>query len=331
MGNSSKILIYQSEDGDTKIDVRLKEETVWLSQAQMSDLFQKERSVITKHIRNVFKEGELQEKSNVQFLHISSSDRPVKFYNLDVIISVGYRVKSHQGTKFRQWATARLKEYIVKGFTMNDDLLKQAGGGNYFDELLARIRDIRSSEKVFWRKVLDIYATSIDYNPSLEMSILFFKTIQNKMHWAAHGHTAAEIVYQRVDSDKPNLGLCNFKGKKPTKKETEIAKNYLLEDELTILNRIVTAYLELAEIQALNQEPMYMKDWIEQLDMFLKMTRKDILNHAGKISHKQALEKAHSEYQKYKELMKNEISEVEKHFIKQLNSTERKLKDKDDR
>lgn len=267
----------------------------------------------------------------MQFLHISSSDRPVKFYNLDVIISVGYRVKSHQGTKFRQWATARLKEYIVKGFTMNDDLLKQAGGGNYFDELLARIRDIRSSEKVFWRKVLDIYATSIDYNPSLEMSILFFKTIQNKMHWAAHGHTAAEIVYQRVDSDKPNLGLCNFKGKKPTKKETEIAKNYLLEDELTILNRIVTAYLELAEIQALNQEPMYMKDWIEQLDMFLKMTRKDILNHAGKISHKQALEKAHSEYQKYKELMKNEISEVEKHFIKQLNSTERKLKDKDDR
>ena len=326
--SKSEILLYQTEDGQTKIDVRLEEETVWLSQAQMSELFQKERSVITKHIKNVFEEGELQEESNVQILHISGSDRPVKFYNLDVIISVGYRVKSHQGTKFRQWATSRLKEYIVKGFTMNDDLLKQAGGGNYFDELLARIRDIRSSEKVFWRKVLDIYATSIDYNPSLEMSVMFFKTVQNKMHWAAHGHTAAEIIYQRVDSGKPNLGLSSFKGKKPTKQETEIAKNYLAEDELNILNRIVTAYLELAEIQALNQEPMYMKDWIEQLDTFLKMTRKDILNHAGTISHKQALEKAHTEYLKFKELRKNEISEVEKHFLEQVNKTEKKLKDK---
>ena len=326
--NNSEILLYQTEDGQTKIDVRLEEETVWLSQAQMSELFQKERSVITKHIKNIFEERELQEESNVQILHISGSDRPVKFYNLDVIISVGYRVKSHQGTKFRQWATTRLKEYIVKGFTINDDLLKQAGGGNYFDELLARIRDIRSSEKVFWRKVLDIYATSIDYNPSLEMSVMFFKTVQNKMHWAAHGHTAAEIIYHRVDSGKPNLGLSSFKGKKPAKQETEVAKNYLAEDELNILNRIVTAYLELAEIQALNQEPMYMKDWIEQLDTFLKMTRKDILNHAGTISHKQALEKAHTEYQKFKELRKNEISEVEKHFLEQVNETEKKLKDK---
>lgn len=326
--SKSEILLYQTEDGQTKIDVRLEEETVWLSQAQMSELFQKERSVITKHIKNVFEEGELQEESNVQILHISGSDRPVKFYNLDVIISVGYRVKSHQGTKFRQWATSRLKEYIVKGFTMNDELLKQAGGGNYFDELLARIRDIRSSEKVFWRKVLDIYATSIDYDPSLEMSVMFFKTVQNKMHWAAHGHTAAEIIYNRVDSGKPNLGLTSFKGKKPTKQETEVAKNYLAEDELNILNRIVTAYLELAEIQALNQEPMYMKDWIEQLDTFLKMTRKDILNHAGTISHKQALDKAHIEYERFKELRKNEISEVEKHFLKQVNDTEKKLKDK---
>jgi hypothetical protein len=223
MKHNSELLLYQTEDGQTKIDVRLEEETVWLSQAQMGELFQKERSVITKHIKNIFEEGELKEESNVQILHISGSDRPVKFYNLDVIISVGYRVKSHQGTKFRQWATARLKEYIVKGFTMNDDLLKQAGGGNYFDELLARIRDIRSSEKVFWRKVLDIYATSIDYNPSLEMSVIFFKTVQNKMHWAAHGHTAAEIIYQRVDSGKPGLGLRNYKGKKPTKQETEVA------------------------------------------------------------------------------------------------------------
>ena len=328
MKHNSELLLYQTEDGQTKIDVRLEEETVWLSQAQMGELFQKERSVITKHIKNIFEEGELKEESNVQILHVSGSDRPVKFYNLDVIISVGYRVKSHQGTKFRQWATARLKEYIVKGFTMNDDLLKQAGGGNYFDELLARIRDIRSSEKVFWRKVLDIYATSIDYNPSLEMSVIFFKTVQNKMHWAAHGHTAAEIIYQRVDSGKPGLGLRNYKGKKPTKQEIEVAKNYLAENELSILNRIVSAYLELAELQALNQEPMYMKNWIEQLDAFLKMTRKDILNNAGTISHKQALEKAHTEYQKFKKLRENEISEVEKHFLEQVNETEKKLKDK---
>ncbi|RLD94826.1 MAG: cell filamentation protein Fic [Bacteroidetes bacterium] len=328
MKHNSELLLYQTEDGQTKIDVRLEEETVWLSQAQMGELFQKERSVITKHIKNIFEEGELKEESNVQILHISGSDRPVKFYNLDVIISVGYRVKSHQGIKFRQWATARLKEYIVKGFTMNDDLLKQAGGGNYFDELLARIRDIRSSEKVFWRKVLDIYATSIDYNPSLEMSVIFFKTLQNKMHWAAHGHTAAEIIYQRVDSGKPGLGLRNYKGKKPTKQETEVAKNYLAENELSILNRIVSAYMELAELQALNQEPMYMKDWIEQLDAFLKMTRKDILNNAGTISHKQALEKAHTEYQKFKKMRENEISEVEKHFLEQVNETEKKLKDK---
>ncbi len=335
--SNSEILLYQTEDGQTKIDVRLEEETVWLSQAQMSELFQKERSVITKHIKNIFEEGELKEELVcANFAHTTqhgaitgkTQTQNVKVYNLDVIISVGYRVKSHQGTKFRQWATARLKEYIVKGFTMNDDLLKQAGGGNYFDELLARIRDIRSSEKVFWRKVLDIYATSIDYNPSLEMSVLFFKTVQNKMHWAAHGHTAAEIIYERVDSGKPNLGLSSFKGKKPTKQETEVAKNYLAEDELNILNRIVTAYLELAEIQALNQEPMYMKAWIEQLDTFLKMTRKEILNHAGTISHKQALEKAHMEYQKFKELRKNEISEVEKHFLEQVNETEKKLKDK---
>lgn len=333
----SEILLYQTEDGQTKIDVRLEEETVWLSQAQMGELFQKERSVITKHINNIFKEGELNEEMVcANFAHTTQHGaikgktqiKNVKLYNLDVIISVGYRVKSHQGTKFRQWATARLKEYIVKGFTMNDDLLKQAGGGNYFDELLARIRDIRSSEKVFWRKVLDIYATSIDYDPSLEMSVLFFKTVQNKMHWAAHGHTAAEIIYKRVDSGKPHLGLSSFKGKKPTKQETAIAKNYLNENELDILNRIVTAYLELAEIQALNQEPMYMKDWIEQLDTFLKMTRKEILDHAGTISHGQALQKAHAEYEKYKELSKNELSEVEKHFLDQITDTTKKLKNK---
>jgi hypothetical protein len=220
----SEIIIYSSEDGLIKIQTRLENETVWLTQAQMAILFGKDRTVITKHITNIFKENELDKKSNVQNLHIANSDKPVKIYNLDVIISVGYRVKSLQGTKFRQWATARLREYIVKGFTMNDELLKQAGGGNYFEELLSRIRDIRSSEKVFWRKVLDIYATNIDYNPKSESSLLFFQIIQNKMHWAAHGNTTAEIVYKRIDATKPNLGLTNFKGNKPTKQETEIAK-----------------------------------------------------------------------------------------------------------
>ena len=324
---NSEILLYQTSDGQTKIDVRLEEETVWLTIDQMSQLFQKSRSTINEHIINIFNEGELEKEPSLRKIGISDfSTKPTNYYNLDVVISVGYRVKSHQGTKFRQWATARLKEYIVKGFTMNDDLLKQAGGGNYFDELLARIRDIRSSEKVFWRKVLDIYSTSIDYDPSLEMSVLFFKTVQNKMHWATHGQTAAEVIYQRVDSAKNNLGLSNFKGAKPTKQETEIAKNYLSEPELNILNRIVTAFLEIAELQALDQTPMYMKDWIEQLDNFLKMTKKEVLNNAGKISHEQALKKAHSEYEKFKELIKNELSEVEKHFIEQINNTSKKLK-----
>jgi len=327
MGNS-ELIIYQTEDGLTKIQTRLENETVWLSQEQMAELFQRDRSVITKHIGNIFKEGELEEKSNVQNLHISGSDKPVKFYNLDVIISVGYRVKSHRGTQFRIWATQRLREYIVKGFAMNDDLLKEAGGGNYFDELLARIRDIRSSEKVFWRKVLDIYATSIDYDGKAEESILFFKTVQNKMHWAAHGHTAAETIYKRIDASKPNLGLTNFKGEKPTKKETEIAKNYLNEKELDVLNRMVTAYLELAELQALNRKPMYMKDWINRLDDFLTMTGNDILTNAGSISHQKALDKAHNEYEKYREQTKNELSKAEKDFIKVIDKTANQLKKK---
>lgn len=327
---NSEIIIYNTEDGQTKIQTRLENETVWLNQEQMAELFQRDRSVITKHIGNVFKEGELEEKSNVQNLHISGSDKPVKYYNLDVIISVGYRVKSHRGTQFRIWATQRLREYIVKGFTMNDDLLKEASGGNYFDELLARIRDIRSSEKVFWRKVLDIYATSIDYDGKAEESILFFKTVQNKMHWAAHGQTAAETIYKRIDASKPNLGLTNFKGEKPTKKETEVAKNYLNEKELDILNRMVTAYLELAELQALNRKPMYMKDWINRLDDFLTMTGNDILINAGSISHQKALDKAHKEYEKYREQTKNELSKAEKDFIKQIDSTAKKLKNNDE-
>ena len=323
------IIIYQTEDGNTKIETRLEDETVWLTIDQMAELFQKSRSTINEHILNIYEEKELvNEQSMRKIGHSDFSTKPTNYYNLDVIISVGYRVKSQQGTKFRQWATARLREYIVKGFTMNDDLLKQAGGGNYFEELLARIRDIRSSEKVFWRKVLDIYATSIDYDSTLEMSVQFFQTVQNKMHWAAHGHTAAEIIYQRIDAKKPNLGLTNIKGTKPTKQETEIAKNYLNETELNVLNRMVTAYLELAELQALNRKPMYMKDWIERLDDFVRMTGNNILQNAGTVSHTQALKKANAEYEKYKEKTKNELSESEKHFVKQIENTAKKLSTK---
>jgi len=328
---NSNILIYQTEDGQTKIQTRLEDETVWLTQAQLCELFQKSKATISEHIKNIFLEGELAEDSVVRKFRTTAEDGKnynTKFYNLDVIISVGYRVKSLQGTKFRQWATGRLKEYIVKGFTMNDELLKEAGGGNYFEELLARIRDIRSSEKVFWRKVLDIYATSIDYDPKAETSIRFFQTVQNKMHWAAHGHTAAEIVYQRADSTKQNMGLTNFKGIKPTKQEVQIAKNYLNEDEINVLNRIVTAYIEIAELQAMSQTPMYMKDWIERLDDFLKMTGKEILTHAGKISHDKAIQKAKDEYLAYKEKTKNELSKVEEDFIKQIDSTAKMLKEK---
>lgn len=324
---NSELIIYQTEDGQTKIQTRLEGETVWLTIGQMATLFQKAKSTINEHILNIYKEGELEEDTSMRKIGISDfSTKPTNFYNLDVIISVGYRVKSLQGTKFRQWATARLREYVVKGFTMNDELLKEVGGGNYFDELLARIRDIRSSEKVFWRKVLDIYATSIDYDGKADVSVLFFKTVQNKMHWAAHGQTAAETIYKRISATKPNLGLTNFKGEKPTKKEVEIAKNYLNEKELDVLNRMVTAYLELAELQALNRKPMYMKDWTNRLDDFLTMTGSEILTNAGTISHKQALNKAHKEYDKYKEQTKNELSKAEKDFIKQIDTTAKKLK-----
>lgn len=326
MEQESKLLLYQSEDGKIRIETRLEGETVWLTQAQMAELFQKDRSVITKHIANIFEEGELDADSNVQILHIANSDKPVKYYNLDVIISVGYRVKSQQGTRFRQWATARLREYIVKGFTMNDELLKQGGRGNYFEELLERIRDIRSSEKVFWRKVLDIYATSIDYDPKSELSQTFFKTVQNKMHWAAHGHTAAEVIYQRIDAEKPNLGLTHFKGAKPSRQEIQTVKNYLTEKELNLLNRMVTAYLEMAELQALNRKAMYMQDWISRLDDFLRMTGNDILEHAGSISHEQALQKAALEYDKYREKTKNELSSVEKDLMQFIDTTSKALK-----
>ncbi len=325
---NSNILIYQTEDGVTQIETRLQDETVWLTQSQLGELFQKSKATISEHIKHIFEEDELFEDSVVRKFRTTASDGKVyetNYYNLDVIISVGYRVKSIQGTKFRQWATQRLKEYIVKGFTMNDELLKQAGGGNYFEELLARIRDIRSSEKIFWRKVLDIYATSIDYEPSADISDEFFKTVQNKMHWAAHGQTAAEVIYYRVDAEKQNLGLTNLKGSKPTKQETEIAKNYLNEVELNMLNRLVTAYMELAEIQATNKVPMYMKNWAESLDFFIRMAGKEVLLTAGTISHLQAIEKANSEYEKYKSLHKNDLSQVEKHFINHLEKETKKL------
>jgi hypothetical protein len=324
----SEIIIYQTEDGQTKIETRFENETVWLTQEQIVLLFQRDQSVISRHINNIFSEGELDKESNMQKMHIAFSDKPVAFYNLDVIISVGYRVKSHRGVQFRKWATALIKEYLIKGFAMNDDRLKEAGGGNYFDELLARIRDIRSSEKVFWRKVLDIFATSIDYDATTSLAVDFFKTIQNKMHWAAHGHTAAEIIYQRVDAGKPHLGLTNYKGSQPTKQETEIAKNYLTTDELDILNRMVTAFLEIAEIQAISRQVMYMRDWVERLDGFLKLTNKNILDNAGSISHHDAIVKAHQAYDTYKEKTKNDLSQVENDFIKQLETETKQLKNK---
>lgn len=325
--SSSELIIYQSEDGTMRIETRLEDETVWLTLDQMSELFQKSRSTINEHILNIYQEGELSEAVSLRKIGISDfSTKPTNFYNLDIVISVGYRVKSIQGTRFRQWATARLKEYVVKGFALNDERLKESGGGNYFDELLERIRDIRSSEKVFWRKVLDIYATSVDYDPKANTSVEFFKTVQNKMHWAAHGNTAAEVIYKRIDAQKPNLGLTNFRGKKPTKQETEIAKNYLNEDELNILNRIVTAYLEFAELQALNRKPMYMKDWSTRLDEFLRMAGNEVLDHAGTVSHEAMLKRAAAEYGKFRDARKNDLSEGEKDFISHLEKAEKTLK-----
>lgn len=313
----TEILLYQTEDGQTRLEVRVQDETVWLTQKKMADLFQKDVRTISEHIQNIFEEGELKPESVIRKFRITAADGKsydTQHYNLDVIISVGYRVRSHRGTQFRIWATERLREFIVKGFVMDDERLKRAGGGNYFDELLARIRDIRSSEKVFWRKVLDIYATSIDYDPNTETSRRFFATLQNKMHWAAHGQTAAEVVYQRADAEKKNMGLTSWSGNVPTKKEAAIAKNYLTSEELDILNRIVSSYLEFAELQALQRKPMYMKDWAAKLDDFLKLTGRELLDHAGTVSHEQALAKAQVEYEKHRAWRINQPSPVEVDF-----------------
>ena len=321
MNNYGEIIIYQTDDGLTKINVNMQEETVWLSLDQMAELFQRDKSTISRHIKKIFEEGELQRNSVVANFATTAADGKVynvDYYNLDVIISVGYRVKSLRGTQFRIWATNILKEYMIKGFALDDERLKNLGGGNYFDELLARIRDIRSSEKVFWRKVLEIYATSIDYNPKAESSVQFFKQVQNKMHWAAHKHTAAEVIYQRADADKDNMGLTTWSGKRIKLSDVEVAKNYLDEKELDALNKIVTAYLDIAEVHALNQEPMYMKDWLETIDDYLRMTRRDILTTKGKVTHQQALEKAHLEYEKYKRNQEYILSPVECHFLESI-------------
>ena len=333
----SELILYQTEDGKTKIEVRLQGETVWLTLNQIAELFQVDKSGISRHLKNIYQTGELRTEATIaNFATVQkegsrSVQRTVEYYNLDAIISVGYRVNSIRGTQFRIWATQRLREYIIKGFTLDDDRMKQSGGGNYFDELLARIRDIRSSEKIFWRKVLDIYATSIDYSPDSDLSQLFFAAVQNKIHWAAHGHTAAEIIYHRADAAKPNMGMTAWSGDKPRKTDAVIAKNYLNEEELNILNRIVSMYLDFAELQALNLKPMYMRDWISKLDDFLKLSGRDILKHAGKISHDKALEKAHTEYKQYSKVRLNEPSQVEQQFLEAVKELEQIEKSKKNR
>ena len=326
--DKGQFLLYQTPDGDSQIEVKLQNDTVWLSLDQMAELFQRNKSTISRHIKNVLEDGELDADSVVANFATTATDGKnysVAYYNLDMIISVGYRVHSYRGVQFRIWATKVLKEYIVKGFAMNDDLLKRAGGGNYFDELLARIRDIRSSEKVFYRKVLEIYALSIDYDPRVEMTQKFFKTVQNKMHYSVHGHTAAEIIYERADAEKDFMGLTTWSGAMPTKPKAEIAKNYLTHEEIKSLNRIVSLYLDFAEMQAEEHRPMYMKDWINILDDFLRISRKDILTHAGKISAKLAKEKADQEYDRFKERTKNTLSPVEIHFLENFEREQKRL------
>ena len=329
--NKTELIIYQTEDGQTKIHVHMENETVWLSLDQMAELFQRDKSTISRHIKNIFDESELTKDSVVANFATTATDGKtyhVDYYNLDVIISVGYRVKSLRGTQFRIWANSVLREYLIKGFAMNDDLLKQSGGGNYFDELLERIRDIRSSEKVFWRKVLDIYATSVDYSANAEESVLFFKTVQNKMLYAATGMTAAELVNGRANALLPMMGMTVVKGKRPTLAEAKTAKNYLNEEELGTLNRLVSAYLDLAELQAMRKKPMYMKDWVARLDDYLRMTDSEVLQNAGKVSHALAEQKAKEEYQKYKRLHSGELSRVEQAFLESVEATAKRLEGK---
>ena len=324
--NRGNIIIYQSEDGNIRLDVRLEDKTVWLTLEQMGQLFGKSKSTINEHVLHIYEEGELEEEKTKRKIGISDfSTKPTNYYNLDVIISVGYRVKSIQGTRFRQWATGRLHEYIVKGFTMDDERLKKLGGGSYWKELLDRIRDIRSSEKVLYRQVLDLYATSVDYDPRSDTSRLFFKIVQNKLHYAAHGHTAAEVIYDRANADKPFMGLTTFKGELPCLNDIKIAKNYLSADELKILNNIVSGYFDFAEIQALRHQPMYMDDYIRQLDNILSSTGQELLMDGGTVSHEEAMEKAVAEYRKFQV---KTLSPVEQAYLASIKEIERKAKRK---
>ena len=318
--NKGDIVIYTSQDGLTTIDVRFEEETVWLTQAQLVELYQSSKANISEHIKHIFEEGELDENSVVRNFRTTASDGKnynTKFYNLDMIISLGYRVKSMVATQFRRWATEHIKEYLKKGYLLNDNRLKELGGGNYWKELLDRIRDIRSSEKVMYRQVLDLYATSADYNPKSAESISFFKMVQNKLHYATHGNTAAEVIYRRADSEKEFMGLTTFTGDFPTKKDVSVAKNYLTESELKVLGNLVSAYFDLAEIAAMEHKTMYMSDYVEQLDRILSSTGKEVLDNAGTISHKAAIEKAEAEYQKF--IQKN-LSPVEKEYLDTIKS-----------
>jgi len=326
--DAGEFLLYQTEDGKTHVQVRFEGETVWLPQKAMAELFQKDVRTISEHIRNIFEEGELQPDPVVRNFRTTAADHKqydTQHYSLDVIISVGYRVKSLRGTQFRIWATQRLREYIVKGFTMDDERLKLAGGGNYFDELLDRIRDIRSSERVFWRKVLDIYATSIDYDKTAEATKLFFQTVQNKMHWAIVGQTAAEIVHSRASAAKPQMGLTNWAGDSPRKGDVGVAKNYLNADEIKALNLIVSAYLDFAELQAVTRRPMYMADWIRKLDDFIRLSDREILRHAGAVSHEVAQLKAETEYETFRVAQAALPQPVDGHFdasLKELKEIE---------
>lgn len=329
--NQGEIVIYQTDNGDTKIDVRFVDESVWLTQQQMAELFQSSRTNIVEHIQHIYEEGELDEASTCRkFRQVRTEgnrqvSREIPHYNLDMIISLGYRVKSIIATNFRKWATERLKEYMIKGFTMDDERLKNLGGGNYWKELLDRIRDIRSSEKIMYRQVLDLYATSIDYNPNSSESIAFFKMVQNKLHYAAHGHTAAEVIYKRADASKPFMGLNAFSGDFPTAKDIGIAKNYLSEEELKILNNIVSGYFDFAEVQAMRHNPMYMSDYVEHLDNVLRTTGEKLLDGAGKVSHKTALEKAKTEYRKFQV---QTLSPVEKAYLQTIRDVEKTVKKK---
>lgn len=334
--SQGEIVIYQAEDGLTKVECRFVDETVWLTQQQMAELFHTSRSNIVEHIGHIYEEGELDEVSTCRkFRQVRMEGnrqvtRELPFYNLDMIISLGYRVKSLIATQFRRWATERLKEYMIKGFTMDDERLKNLGGGNYWRELLERIRDICSSEKVMYRQVLDLYATSVDYNPRSAESVAFFKMVQNKLHYAAHGHTAAEVIYERADADKPFMGLTTFSGDFPTAKDIGIAKNYLTEEELRVLNQMVSGYFDFAEVQAIRHRPMYMSDYVEQLDNILRATGEEVLTHAGKISHAQAMEKAKAEYKRYQAQTLSPVEEEYLKTIKQLGKTAKTETEKQD-